>query len=599
MPDEATCDDLLLRVKELEEKLLLFKGIEEERHVTAMLLGRIATEKDLQKLMSTATSLLRSWSGCSAVGVRLRDGDDFPYFETRGFPEEFIRAENSLCAVDENKKPVRDSLDRPVLECMCGNVLLGRFDPSNPFFTKGGSFWTNSTTEFLAKTADSDGQTRTRNQCNAAGFESIALVPLRMGGETFGLLQFNDKKKGRFTKERIVLLENLATNLATALAHRKAVSEAKGNKEEITKTSKELSLGLSEVFTALREIASGNPTVRISETSELELVAKLKQLVNMTAEDLGEIVDLSHEFAMGLAEHFDVLHRVSQGDLSARVVGTSPVELLEYLKKETNKTIQSVSREMKERIKAEKEKRELEAQVFHSQKMEALGILAGGIVHDFNNMLMIIRAEATLMLHSTDLATTHREKIESIQEQVKKGGRLVEQLLGFAKVRKLEIEPTDLNTVLDKTADLFAGSRPTITIHRKYEKDLWLAQADKDQIEQVLLNLFFNAADAMPEGGKLYLETQNAVLNKEKLGLHNLIEGNYVKISTKDTGVGMDQETRQRIFEPFFTTKGQSHGTGLGLSSAYGIIKNHLGLIDVESIPRKGTTVHVYLPAYD
>ena len=95
------------------------------------------------------------------------------------------------------------------------------------------------------------------------------------------------------------------------------------------------------------------------------------------------------------------------------------------------------------------------------------------------------------MLHSTDLATTHREKMESIQEQVKKGGRLVEQLLGFAKVRKLAIEPTDLNAVVDKTADLFAGSRPTITIHRKYEKHLWSAQADKDQIEQVLLNLYY------------------------------------------------------------------------------------------------------------
>jgi len=597
MPEKPDCDELEQRVEALEEKLLLCRGIAEERQITATLLEIISSEKNLKKLMRKTTSLLRSWSGCSAVGVRLRDRHDFPYFETRGFPEEFVRAENNLCAIDEKNEPVRDSLGNFVLECMCGNVLSSRFDPSKPFFTDMGSFWTNSTTELFVDKSEAARQTWTRNRCNASGFESVALVPLRMEGETFGLLQFNDRHKGRFTEQRISLFESLATNLAMALAYRKAAAAAKEKQTEITKTNIELSLGLSEVFTALTEIASGNPAVRISETSELKPIAKLKHMVNMTAENLGEIVDLSHEFAMGLSEHFDVFNRVAQGDLAARVVGSSPMELLESLKSVTNETIESISEEIKERIKAEKEKRALEAKMYHAQKMEALGVLAASIAHDLNNLLMIIRAEATLILSAIDEQQPHVEKLKSIQEQVKNGARLVEQLLDFARTRGLETRPTNLAKLVEKTANLFASSLTDMTIHKNLEADTWKAEVDDAQIEQVLLNLYINAADAMPEGGDLYLQTENVIFEKDNPPSFNLKPGEYVKISVTDTGVGMDEDIRQRVFEPFFTTKEKGLGTGLGLASAFGIIKNHAGLIDVESKKGQGTTFHVYLPA--
>jgi PAS domain S-box-containing protein len=148
----------------------------------------------------------------------VQEGNDYPYYESRGFPEEFILAENRLCACDEAGRPVFDSDGNPVIECMCGNVICGRFDQAKPFFTAKGSFWTNSTTELLASTSETDRQARTRNRCNGEEYESVALIPLRLGEERLGLLQLNDRQKGRFSPESIALWERLADQLAVALA---------------------------------------------------------------------------------------------------------------------------------------------------------------------------------------------------------------------------------------------------------------------------------------------------------------------------------------------------------------------------------------------
>ncbi len=177
---------------------------------------------DSRSLLSSIAGLVRDWLGCDAVGFRLREGEDFPYFETSGFPPGFVEAENRLCAVDACGRTLRDSQGNPVLECMCGNVLCGRTDPGKPFFTAAGAFWTNSTSELLAHTTEADRQARTRNRCHGEGYESVALIPLRAAGEVLGLLQVNDRRKGRFTPRMIGLLERLAGSIALGLAHRRA-----------------------------------------------------------------------------------------------------------------------------------------------------------------------------------------------------------------------------------------------------------------------------------------------------------------------------------------------------------------------------------------
>ncbi len=194
--------------------------VESERRFTIELLQLINEKSDQTELIHGVTALFAEISECEAVGIRLRDGEDFPYFETKGFPRDFVLAENSLCTINPSGEIVRDDCGNPVLECMCGNILCGRFDPDLPFFTKTGSFWSNNTTELLASTSEDDRQARTRNRCNGEGYESVALIALRYSGTTFGLIQLNDFQKNRFTPENIVFYERLAGHLAVAIKER-------------------------------------------------------------------------------------------------------------------------------------------------------------------------------------------------------------------------------------------------------------------------------------------------------------------------------------------------------------------------------------------
>ena len=194
------------------------KRLEEERGLTLQLLDRINSSPDLRTLMREVTLLLREATGCEAVGIRLQDGEDFPYFQTAGFPPEFVQAENTLCAVDPQGQVVRDGQGQPVLECLCGHVLCGRFDPAKPGFTARGSFWTNCLTDLLAGMTEADRHACQRDRCNREGYESMALVRLRTGGETLGLLQFNDQRRARFTPAKLAHLEQIADHLAVALA---------------------------------------------------------------------------------------------------------------------------------------------------------------------------------------------------------------------------------------------------------------------------------------------------------------------------------------------------------------------------------------------
>ncbi|MDY7031776.1 MAG: PAS domain S-box protein [Thermodesulfobacteriota bacterium] len=243
------------------------------------------------------------------------------------------------------------------------------------------------------------------------------------------------------------------------------------------------------------------------------------------------------------------------------------------------------------------EKKELEAQFLRAQKMEAIGTLAGGIAHDFNNILMGIQGRTSLMLMNTLSTHFHFEHLKGIEEYVRSAADLTKQLLSFAKGGRYEAKPTDINELVKKQNHMFGRTKKEISIQGKYEKNLWAAEVDQGQIEQVLLNLCVNAWQAMPGGGKLFLQTENVVLEENNFMAYQVQPGRYVRISITDTGEGMDETTQQRIFEPFFTTKEMGRGTGLGLASVYGIIKNHKGFINVNSYKDIGTTFYIYLPA--
>ncbi len=247
--------------------------------------------------------------------------------------------------------------------------------------------------------------------------------------------------------------------------------------------------------------------------------------------------------------------------------------------------------------RAEEEKRNLKSQLLRAEKLESIGTLAGGIAHDFNNLLMGIQGRISLMLVDMDSSHPHSEHLKGIEDSVLSATDLTKQLLGFARGGKYEVKVTNINDLLRKSSEMFGRTKKEVVIHPKYQEDLWPVEVDRGQIEQILMNLYVNAWQAMPGGGDLYLESENVFLDEKLLGSYDLKSGKYVRITVTDTGIGMDQATQEKIFDPFFTTKEMGRGTGLGLATAYGVIKNHNGIINVESDKGRGAIFIIYLPA--
>jgi PAS domain S-box-containing protein len=261
--------------------------------------------------------------------------------------------------------------------------------------------------------------------------------------------------------------------------------------------------------------------------------------------------------------------------------------------------ILNVARDITARIEAEKEKKHLESQLIHSQKMEAVGTLAGGIAHDFNNLLMGIQGYVSLMRLQTKPGDPNEDYIKGIENAVMNAANLTNQLLGFARKGKYTLRQTSLNRIVENSTKMFTRTKKEILTHLKLQKDIWNVKVDQGQIEQVLINLYLNAWHAMPTGGDLFIQTENVFLSEDYCKPFDVPGGNYVKVSVTDTGTGISSKVIERIFEPFFTTKEVGKGTGLGLASAYGIIKNHSGIIRVYSEDGNGTTFNIYLPASD
>ncbi|MGA9537929.1 MAG: PAS domain S-box protein [Desulfobacterales bacterium] len=243
------------------------------------------------------------------------------------------------------------------------------------------------------------------------------------------------------------------------------------------------------------------------------------------------------------------------------------------------------------------DQKNMEAILQQAQKMEAIGTLAGGIAHDFNNLLMGIQGSNSLMMMDTDPYHSYYDHLKNIEECVKRATNLTRQLLGYARGGKYEVKPIDINQTIRTISDMFGRTKKEILINTEYQNDAWTVDADHTQIEQVLLNLLVNSSQAMPQGGSLHLKTENVNLTSSLASHHNVPPGRYVKITVEDTGCGMEESIRRRVFEPFFSTKQRGQGTGLGLASTYGIIRNHGGFITVDSVKDLGTTFTLFLPA--
>jgi PAS domain S-box-containing protein len=429
---------------------------------------------------------------------------------------------------------------------------------------------------------------------------SILSVPLSVKGDVIGVLQVVDSQTKRFNKKHLELLEPLAGSAAIAIENARLYEKAQ---QEIS-IRKQTEEALRESENKYRTVLEANPDSVIVYNKAGKVTYLNPTFTNVfgwTLEEcLGKRMDMfipkkdrseTHEMIRKLLDGRNLLAiQTHQKTKSGDII---PVSISSAIFCDSeNQPAGSVVN-----LRDIREQKKLEAQIHQAQKMEAIGTLAGGIAHDYNNLLMGILGNTSLMAFDLKSDHPHSERLKNIEKYVQSGADLTKQLLGLAKGGKYEVKPLDVNDVMEKSSEMFNRTKKEIRIHSDFQKDLWNVEADRSQIEQVLLNLYVNAGQAMPEGGELYLKTENVILDDSYTQYFSLKGGDYVKISVTDTGTGMDDNIKKRIFDPFFTTKDIGRGTGLGLASAYGIIKNHGGIINVYSMIDKGSTFNIFLPA--
>jgi PAS domain S-box-containing protein len=564
-----------------------------ERETMLRLMRLLNAPNSRHELIREVTAMLQGWCDCEAVGVRLREGEDFPYFETRGFPAEFVKAENWLCARDSGGELRRDSLGNPVLECMCGNILCGRFNPKLPFFTENGSFWTNCATRLLASTTEADRPARTRNRCVGEGYQSVALIPLRAGGKVLGLLQFNDRSEGRFSPEAIALLERAAGSIGIALEQRQTLAALRKSQERYR---------LIADFTYDWEFWVGPDRAPLYHSPACERITGYTAAEFMADPHLWEKI-IHPDDAATWERHMrddgppDAIEFRAIAKSGAEVIidhACQPVygDAGEFLGRRGS------NRDITGRKRAEGERARLAERLQQSQKLESVGRLAGGVAHTVDDLLSVIGGYSALMLAGLDRRGPLHASLIAIQRSGERAAGLTRQLLVFSGEKAVQFTPLDLNGLVAESRDMLERLlREDIELVTDFEPALGFVLADREQLQQAILNLAANARDAMPNGGSLTLKTANLELSSDLAAAHPDAEARtYAVLSVADTGAGMDPETLRRLFEPFFTTKGEGSGAGLGLAAVYGIVRQCGGWVTAESEPGRGAKFTIGLP---
>ena len=413
-------------------------------------------------------------------------------------------------------------------------------------------------------------------------------VPLKAGNNTLGVLVVQSYTDSvRFGERDRDILMFVSQQLASAIEHKR-------NEEALRRSeARYRSLVQSAVYGLYRSSVEGkfldvNPAL-ISmldyDSAEEVLALDPRTDVFLNPEEQSRLMkEFRHN---GTLDSIEVQWKRKDGSpitvrLSGRAVTTpqEPDEVLEIIAEDVT------------------ERRVLEDQFRQAQKMEAVGRLAGGVAHDFNNLLMVIGGYTEVLLEQLEPDSALHQKALAVQQAADRATTLTRQLLAFSRKQLLELKVVDVNTIV---ADMERLLRPligeNIELTTKLTAGLGRTRADAGQLEQVIMNLVVNAKDAMPEGGKITIQTANVTLDGALRREHTFIQpGPYVMLSVMDTGLGMDKETQSRIFEPFFTTKEKGKGTGLGLSTVYGIVKQSGGYIFSQSEIGRGTTFTIYLP---
>ena len=434
------------------------------------------------------------------------------------------------------------------------------------------------------------------------GLRSLMVVPLIYKDHVIGTLHFRSVKSKVYSEKDLQLAASIGNQVAGAIANAKLFNERKRAEEALRQSEEKYRTILENIQDGYLEVDLAGHLTFVNNAECRNLGYTSEKLIGMNYRQYTD-----ETTARKLYQTFNGVYRTGESlkVLDVEVIrkdGTKAVNEISVslIRDSEGKPIgfRGVSRDVTERKRAEEEMATLQEQLRQSQKMEAIGKLAGGVAHDFNNLLTVIQGYSELILKGLNSDNRLCQDVREILNASERASSLTRQLLAFSRKQVLQPKVLDLNlhvSNMDKMLRRMIGE--DIELVTLLAKDLGRIKADPGQIEQVILNLAVNAKDAMLSGGKLTIETANVELDENYVRSHIIVTpGSYVILSVSDTGVGMTPEIKERIFEPFFTTKEKGKGTGLGLSTVYGIVHQSGGNIWVYSEPGLGTTFKIYLP---
>lgn len=532
------------------------------------------------EFLREVSRMLMEFSGCDAIELRLKHADLHYRWIATAHPEESFRFEIMPYTRNENGKFIPCSKDNSVLEQICRNIFSGHVDSSLPCFTKNGSFWTSDTTNPLSFSPKVDKQTCIQKLIIGGDYRSLALLPFVIDEENIGLLQLKSRHRYYFMAKEIEFYEGVTQTFGVAVADRRAQAALRERIKELTclysiaQVVQRPGISLEEILQNIVELLS--PAFQYPEIACARII--LDEHSYSTTDFREDRQKLKADIIVG---------RERRGTVEVAYAEKKPeIEEAPFLKEEQH-LLDTVARQVAliiERRQTEEDKLKLQEQLRHADRLATIGQLAAGVAHELNEPLGSILGFAQLAKKCPGLPKQAEQDIEKIVNASLHAREVVKKLLIFARQMPTQKTKVNLNQIV-KEGLYFLESRCVkqgIKLIRSLSPNLPEITADPAQLNQVLVNLVVNAAQAMPEGGRLTIQTE--------------VCEDQVLLIVEDTGIGMSDKVLKQIFIPFFTTKEVGQGTGLSLPVVHGIVTSHGGSIKVKSKVGQGTRFEIRLP---
>jgi two-component system NtrC family sensor kinase len=526
------------------------------------------------------SKMLLDFSGCDTVELRVMERNKYYRCETTHSPKRPFRSEIKPCVKNEDGELIPGSQDDSDLEQLCKDVFRGRFDPSLPFFTRRGSFWTEDAGKPFVFRKKTDERSRVRSLHTGGECTSLAIIPIAVDNQNIGLLQLKSKQLGYFTNDEVEFYEGIAQTLGIALTHRSAQVRLRERIKELTclygiaQVAAKLDISLEEILQGIVELL---PPAWLYPD-----IASARIILDEHSYSTPNFQEGAHKQTADI-----VVGRQRRGVVELIYAREKPdIDEGPFLKEE-RKLIDTIAREVAlviERRKAEEDKSRLQDQLRHADRLATIGQLSAGVAHELNEPLGNILGFAQLAKKCPGLPKQAEQDIEKMITASLYAREVIKKLMVFARQMPPRKTKVNLNQIVEDGLYFLESrfAKEGVELVRSLSPDLPDITADPAQLQQVLVNLVVNAVQAMPGGGRLTIQT--------------LASEGHVSLIVEDTGIGMGEEVKKQIFMPFFTTKEVGQGTGLGLPVVHGIVTSHGGSIKVESEVSHGTWFEIELP---